>query len=174
MIQSFAQFYIVFNISFSLAKVHQSINRHDIFPFFYTAGFSATNFTQWKWLICDIVHSRLNSVNALNISYLGFFIRNEINSIITVLREKTHKNLRANFAREYVVFWRNLYRQQKITPLPWVTLGTNHLIYHIWYQLWILQTCKIDLWPGFNHFYLAYKRLMHPICVHFFCEAACE
>ena len=49
-----------------------------------------------------------------NISHLGFFTRNEINSrISTVLREKTHKNLRANFAREYVVFWRNLHCLQK-------------------------------------------------------------
>ena len=82
--------------------------------FFYTAGFSATNFTQWKCIICVIIHSRLNSVNALTISYLGFFIRNELNSrISTVLRKKTHKNLCDNFATKYVVFWRNLHRLQK-------------------------------------------------------------
>ena len=53
--------------------IKQVLGRHDICPTLYTIGSSDKIFTPYKCVICDIVHSLLNSVNALNINNLGLF-----------------------------------------------------------------------------------------------------
>ena len=46
-----------------------------MFVYFFTLpDFQAKFFTLAKCVICDIVHPRLNSINALNISNLGIFL----------------------------------------------------------------------------------------------------
>ena len=59
-----------------------------------TPGFSSTNFTPENGVICDIVHSRLNSVNAYISLIWAFLVRNGIVKQFLVKKNESMSELR--------------------------------------------------------------------------------
>ena len=99
------------------------------FQTWYLSIFYTARFLGHKFYIVKVRHLRYFLLTTLQRKcikhqYFGhFLVTNELNSEISiVLIEKTQKhewtlNFCANFAREYVAFWRDLHRQQKFyTP----------------------------------------------------------